>query len=152
MAPVFGDTSAAPAAYLGVVKVVNDFIGPEAELQKRNQEALFRANYNNAAQQAAVEAYNANPSDMEGYKRVYRESMGKIDVPLSRQARAGAISANVEAQYFWTINQNHGGQIRENLKSALEREADDYAQSGISFMDVQLADPAPAVSACQGWA
>jgi hypothetical protein len=85
------------------MKGVNGLIDSDVETRKLNEEALFHANHNNAAHQVAVVAYNASPSDMEGYKRTYRELMGKIRVPFSQQARAVATSAAVKSQYFWPI-------------------------------------------------
>jgi hypothetical protein len=144
--PTFADTGPAEEGLLDVIRGVGDFIGEAVERRKQDRETLFHANYANEAQRSAVEAYTANPTDMEGYKRAYREILGKIDVPLSQQARAGNTSANIEAQYFWTISRNQEQQTREELKTALDAEANGRIQSAIYFMDGQLADPLPQVS------
>jgi hypothetical protein len=166
--PQPGDTSAAPRAYLGAVEAIMNVIGDgndrrretrkdqlrqaereifEAQKAALKDEAgLHLAQYRNAAMQASVEAYGANRTDIEAYKRDFRERMRAYDVPINRQAKYGAAVEGIESQYYWTIAANREASTKQAIKSAVTEQTNAYVAGSVSLLDGETQDPLPSVA------
>jgi hypothetical protein len=143
--PEFADTSIAPVAANEVVTSLAERLEKIKLQRDQDEEALRLAQFRNIAQRNALEALRANPTDVDGYIRQFRDSMREIPTPVSQQGRYGAIVESTEGQYYWTIASQRDRATKEGLKYNSLETAENFFQSGLRVQDGTVQAPYPAL-------
>ncbi|MDR2664369.1 MAG: hypothetical protein LBB14_02485 [Puniceicoccales bacterium] len=141
--PVF--TDAAPDAPAQLLTRVEERLKQFKLNREKDEETLRLAQFQNAAQRIAAEAYRTNETDEAGYVRNYRDAMRKIPTPVAQQGRYGAIVEAVEGRYLWTIAANQEKARRESLKYNAMDTANGFVRTGLRVSDGILQSPDPAL-------
>jgi hypothetical protein len=141
--PEFADTSAAPKAALKAVSGVVDAIENFRKMRAADEKILRQTQYQNAATRAAVEAYQANPNNFEGYDREFTKNLRQIapNVPLAETGTYGAIANRTRERYYWTISANQDAALKNSLKENYLGEFLNKKEAGFGLMNGQLLEP-----------
>jgi hypothetical protein len=142
VSPEFADTSAAlKAAHAlmgGALQAIEQFQKNQEEDRKR----LLLSQYQNAATKAAVEAFQANPSDFDAYDRDFASKLKQLAprTPLSEAGTYGAIANSVRQNYYWTIAANKEQAQKSAMRESLAEQFQRRLDAGMGLMRGQLQD------------
>jgi hypothetical protein len=111
----------------------------------RDENAMHLAQFRNTSNHAALEAFEANQTDADGYVRRFSETMRKVPTPIARQGEYGTIVESVEGQDLWAITARREAAQKQALKYNAMESANTFIRNGIRIVDGSLQSLDPSV-------
>jgi hypothetical protein len=97
-------------------------------------ESIHRSRYQNLVLKNAARAYKEHPTNIDGYRNAFQESLKDYPIPAAHRHEYAAILLNGEARYFHPIMAGKVDSTRDGENDALLALADSYFRDGVSTM------------------